>query len=490
MKTLTTVLLAPLFFWANIGVSASYDLVITGGRVIDPETKLDAIRNVGVRDGSIVTISEQPLVGEKKIDATGLVVAPGFIDIHSHTPTLFGQHLNLLDGITTQLEMEGGAYPVTQYADHYSGGAQLNYGASVGHPTIRMQVIEGSEMPYFFVGRKFAALGGPAWTEKATSAQIEEMRRRIELGLDEGGLGIGVALDYMTSAVTDTELRMIFDVAGDRDVPITIHVRRGLPGDPAGLIEVIDMAKETGAAVLICHITHSAMGGVADWLAMIDAANVAGARITTETLSYGAGGTNIGADVFRYRDWRAIFDIDYEDVQWVANGEWLTEDSWNHYAKTQPLGMINHHYVKEEWIETAIRWSGMMISTDALPTFGRDALTNPNISGTYSRFLGHYVRDRKILPLMDGLARTSLLQANWLAHVAPAFMKKGRLQEDADADIVIFDADKIAAGAIYGKPYEPPKGMHYVIVGGRVVVSDGSRVEGVYPGERMLGVVR
>lgn len=221
--------------------------------------------------------------------------------------------------------------------------------------------------------------------------------------LNNGGLGIGLLLDYMTAAITPEELRMVFETAAEFDRPVTVHVRRGLPGDPSGLEQVIAEAEATGAPTLICHITHSAMSGVAAWLEKIDAANARGANISTETLSWLAGGTSIAADVFQRRDWRAIFDIDYGDVQWIATGEWLTESSFKHYQATQPEGMVNHHYAKEAWLETALKWPGMMVSTDALPAMDLDQLTNPNIAGTFSQFLGRYVRERQVLELSNAL---------------------------------------------------------------------------------------
>ncbi len=467
-------------------VSETYDLVIANGRVIDPETGFDAIRHLGIAGGSIATISTDTLTGKKVIDATGLAVAPGFIDVHSHTPTLLGQHLNLLDGITTQLDLEAGSFPVGFYGEHFKSGAQLHYGSSVAHFAVRTKVIEGIDQPYVFVGHKPSKMGGDTWTQKATTAQIASMRELLEQGLDEGGLGIGVLLDYMTSAVSKEELQMIFEVAAKRHVPAYVHVRRGSNGDPAGLIEVLELAKLTGAPLFICHITHNAMGNVGDWLAMIDQANADGANITTETLSYTAGGTAISADVFKRRDWQTIFDISYEDVQWVATGEWLNEETWNTYSKEQPYGMVNHHYVKEDWIITAMKWPKMMVSTDALPALDRDVLTNPNIAGTFSRVLGHYVRDTKLLSLRDGLAKTSLLQAQWMEQFFPAFKKKGRLQESADADIVIFNPDTVAANADYGTPFKQPTGIHHVIVGGRHIVDNATRIEGRYPGKKIL----
>ena len=468
-------------------LATDYDLVIANGRVVDPETRLDAQRHVGIIAGTIAEISERPLTGKKIIDASGLVVAPGFIDVHSHSPTLLGQHMNLLDGVTTQLDLEAGSFPISFYGEHYRGGAQLNYGSSVGHFAIRIKVIEGVDQPYIFSGHKPAVMGGDAWIKAASTEQIALMRELVNQGLDQGGLGSGVLLDYMTLAVNAAELLMLFEVAAERQVPIYVHVRRGYPGDPAGLVEVIELAKKTGAPLLICHITHNAMGRIGDWLAMIDQANAAGANITTETLSYAAGGTSISADVFRRRDWQKIFDITYEDVQWVSTGEWLTRETWEKYAREEPTGMVNHHYVKEPWMITAMQWPQMMISTDALPALDLDVLANPNVAGTFSRVLGHYVRDTQVLSLHEALAKLSLFQAQWMEQASPAFKNKGRIQEGMDADIVIFNAKTIAANAIYGDPYKKPTGIQHVLVAGRQVVIDAERIEGRYPGRKILG---
>lgn len=465
--------------------SHALDLAILGGRVIDPETQTDRVLNVGIDDGRIVALTTDTLAAEHVINAEGRVVAPGFIDIHSHTPTPFGMQLNIVDGITTALDTEAGAYPVLEYGDAIKDNALVNFGASVGHYAARIQVIEGKYQPYFFHQGKLAGMSSPAFEQPATDDQIEEIRQHLHQGIKQGGLGIGLLLDYMRDAVSDQELRMIFEVAADHDVPVFTHVRRNLPGDPSGLNEVLALAKTTGAAVFICHITHNAMGSVGDWLTTIDKARADGVRVTTETLSYLAGGTSIAADVFRKRDWQAIFDITYEDVQWVATGEWLTQESWNHYATNEPTGAVNHHYVKEPWLHTALRWPDMMISTDALPAFTPEQFSNPNIAGTFSLVLGRYVREQGILTLSDALSRMSLKQAQWLEPFAPAFKRKGRIQLGMDADIVIFDPDTVAAGADYGKPYEAPSGIHWVIVNGQVAVVDGTIQSSIAAGQRL-----
>lgn len=464
----------------------TFDRVINNGHVIDPESGLSDIRHIGIKEGRITALSDSPLSAADIIDARGLTVSPGFIDIHNHSPTPLGQQLSVLDGVTTQLDLEAGAYPIAAHGHLFENNALQHFGSSVGHFAIRWKVLEGVDQPYIFYGNRAAPMGGRAWTEPATTEQIDEMRGYLEDGLASGGIGVGLLLDYMTAAVTPEELTMVFETAAAWQRPVTVHVRRGLPGDMRGLLEIIEVAERTGAPTLICHITHSAMGSVGEWLAAIDAANARGAQITTETLSWLAGGTSISADVFLRRDWRQIFDIDYTDVQWVANGEWLTETSFLRYQREQPQGMVNHHYVQEEWLIKALQWPSMMISSDALPAMDLRVKTNPNIAGTFSQLIARYVRELKVLTLEDAIARITWLPARWLETSAPRFLRKGRIQLDADADLVIFDPEVIAPRAQYGEPYQTSTGISHVFVAGQLVALDGRVVEATTPGVQII----
>jgi dihydroorotase-like cyclic amidohydrolase len=477
-------LLLIFFTLFSLNIS-SFDIAINSARVIDPESNTDKLLNVGIENGRIIILSESLLTGKNTIDAKGYVVAPGFIDIHSHTPTPLGQKLNILDGITTQLDTEAGAYPVLEFGSEIVSTPRINFGASVGHYAARIQVIEGIFQPYFFHNGAMASMSSLAWEKVANDVQIEEIRAHLITGLNQGGIGIGLLLDYMRDAISTKELRMIFEVASMHNVPVFTHVKRNLPGDIAGLDEILMLAKDTGTSIFICHITHSAMGGVTQWLQRIEQAREEGINIATETLSYLAGGTSISADVFRKRDWQMIFDISYEDVQWAATGEWLTEKTWNNYSKNYPNGAVNHHYLKEEWLHEALTWPDMMISTDAIPAFTKTQFSNPNISGTFARVLGRYVREQNILSLSEALSKMSLKQAQWLEGFAPSFRKKGRVQIGMDADLVIFDPNTVSANATYGSPYEASSGIHWVIVNGELAVKNGKIIPEVAAGKRI-----
>ncbi|MFK7731456.1 MAG: amidohydrolase family protein, partial [Pseudomonadales bacterium] len=116
-----------------------YSLVINNGRAIDPETGLDAVRHIGISGDQIKTISEQALTGDRVIDASGLVVSPGFIDLHTHSPTPLGQHYQAFDGVTTAMELEAGFSPVKNYAAQISDKPMINFGASAGYVSLRIK---------------------------------------------------------------------------------------------------------------------------------------------------------------------------------------------------------------------------------------------------------------------------------------------------------------------------------------------------------------
>ena len=363
-----------------------YDVAINNGRLIDPESRLDAVRSVGIRAGKIAAISEIPLKAENVVDARGLVVSPGFINLHSHSVATAGYQLELLDGVTTVLELEAGGFPIARFGQQLGDAPLTHFGASVGHAWIRMQVVDPDALKALAATGKLD-MSGSAFTQTATVAQRQQMERMLEVELDAGGLGIGFLLDYMTLAVDDAERDMIFAVAARHEVPVFVHVRRGIDGDPAGLLEVIAAAERHGAAVHICHLNASAMSGVDNWLDKIDAARARGVDVTTEMFPWTSGSAAISSDVFS-RNWREIFAIDYSDVQWAETGEWLTEDTFKAFRKTRPGGQTMHHYIREDWNRRAIKRPHVMVASDAMPLLSYDRKVVPNGAGTSTRILG------------------------------------------------------------------------------------------------------
>lgn len=492
MLTLKIRSILAVFFVAMISLNTPiwsadrYDIVIENGRVIDPASSTDALLNVGIVEGSIAAVTTASLVGKLHIDATEQVVSPGFIDLHSHAQTWMGQKYQALDGVTTALELEAGAYPVAAVGNQIADKALINFGASAGHFAMRIKVMEEKDQPYLFFGGNLPDASGPGFKQRASVEQIEMLRRHLNLGLDQGGLGIGLLLDYMSDAVSHEELEMVFEVAAKRNALITVHIRRGIAGDDAGLREVIDLAGRTGAPVHICHLHSNAMGGISNFLDLIAHARKNGIDITSEAYPYNSGSTSISAEVFD-RDWRNIFAISYEDIQFADTGEHFTESMWKEYRQTRPHASIIHHYGKEPWTQEALAAPGLMIASDASPVFSEGKKVHPRGMGTYSRILGHYVRNEKLFSLPTAIRKMTLLPAQRMEIVAPAFAKKGRLQVGADADIVIFNAKTVKDNATYTNPYQAPDGISTVIVNGSVVVRDGEVLEGVYPGRMVIG---
>jgi len=457
--------LASLLLLASPLFAQPYDIVLANGRVMDPETNLDAIRNVGIRAGRIAAVSASPLQGRTVVDVKGLVVTAGFIDLHSHGQTPENYKLKARDGVTTALELEVGVHPVAEWYAAREDHALINFGATSGHIPARMAVMHdtGGLLPR-----------GAAATRTATSEERRQTLDLVRQGLDEGGLGIGMGIAY-TPKATREEILELFELASQRRVPVFVHMRSSGPVEPGAidsLQEVLADALVTGAPLHVVHITSMGLRQTSVLLRMIEGARQRGLDVTTEAYPYTAAETDLGSAAFD-EGWQGRNgDITYGDLQWVATGERLTAESFARYRKQG--GYVIIHSIPEEIARLAVADPLVMIASDGILENGKG---HPRAAGTFARVLGRYVREQHALTLMDALRKMSLLPAQRLG-----IQSKGRLQVGADADITVLDPERVIDRATFDNPAQYSEGIPYVLVGGVFVVRDSKLIDGVMPG--------
>jgi N-acyl-D-aspartate/D-glutamate deacylase len=439
-----------------------FDLVVNNGRVIDPESGLDAVRSVGIRGGKIAAISGAALSGKRTIDASGLVVAPGFIDLHAHGQADETYRYYALDGVTSAFELEVGTADIERWYRERGAGRVVNFGVSIGHIQVRMAVLRD---PSTFLP------SGDAAHRAATPEEIAEMARRIDAGLRAGAVGVGLGPSY-TAAATPWEVLEVFRVAGRHRAPIYVHIRGGI----AGLEEVIAGAAITGTPLHVVHINSSGLALTREMLQIIGEAQSRGLDVTTEAYPYTAGMTEIQSA--NYDAWEHGPDERFGLLEWPSTGERLTRESFLKYRKVG--GPVIGHTNTEDMVAVAINSPLTMIASDAYMTNG---IGHPRTTGTFSKVLGRYVRDARSLSLMDALRKMTLMPARRLESRIPAMREKGRVRVGADADVAIFDAARIVDRSTYREPTLPPDGMRHVIVNGVIVVDDGRVLPGVAPGK-------
>ena len=467
-------------------LAQQYDLVLEGGRVMDPETNLDAVRNVGIRDGKIIRISAEPLTGRRVVHAAGLVVAPGFIDLHQHGQEPASQRVKAFDGVTTALEMEIGAPDVTQFLKTKEGKSLIHYGTTASHAAARA-LIFGAPLNAVVMDPRagipeILPKSGPATNQPATPEQIERIQRRLRDELNAGALGIGMGIQY-TPGATRLEIIDMFRVAAERRLPVYTHMRsfgRMEPGSAVESVEeVIGAAAITGAPLHIVHINSTCLLDSLECLSLVEGARARGLDVTTEAYPYIAGMTAINSALFN-PGWREKLGIDYSNLVLPDTGEHLTKERFEELHNSSEQQSVLVFANTQETVDAIIPNPLIMIASDG-------AVGHPRNAGTYSRVLAQYVREKKTLTLMDALRKMTLMPAQVLERSTPDAHHKGRLQEGADADIVVFDPQTIADRSTFAKPMEESVGVHYLLVGGTILINHSKLVENVFPGRALLG---
>ncbi len=448
---------------------APYDIVIRGGRVMDPETGYDSRANVGISNGRVAVVTVAAIDGDRVIDAEGKVVAPGFIDILSSGFSIEGNRYKVMDGVTTILRMHGGPVEVGRWYDSLSGeGRIINYGTTVGHGALRVAVgIEDRNVP-------------------ATTAQIEGMVTLAKRAIREGAVGIGFGVQYVPGASAD-EVFELFRVCGETGVPCHLHIRFLGPHPPEnsakGIQEVIANAAATGAAAQIVHINSVAGHEMDISLKLIAGAQAHGIDVTADAYPWEAGSTGLESAVFD-PGWQERMQISYRDIELVSNGERLTEETFRRYREDGTPTPVVIHFVPKRGNVMALTSPYVMVGSDGGISNGRG---HPRGAGTYGKMLAMYVREEGHLTLMDAIRRMSYMPAQRLVQAAPVMRRKGRLSEGADADIVVFDPSQVRERATYQDPAQYSEGFTYVLVNGVVVVDGGELKESVRPGQPVRG---
>src|ERR1043165_3235532 len=274
--------------------------LLRGGRVIDPAGGFDGTADVLVTDGKIAAVGTDlaPPPDTELIDATGLVVGPGFVDLHSHVHSIAGHRLQAMDGVTTALDLEAGLMPVERgYAEAAAAGRPLHFGFSASWGGARAQVLAGIT-PDARIASSLAVLGDPRWQRSSSPRELTAWLSLLEDELAAGPLGIGILMGC-APATEPAEFQAVARLAAKAGAPTFTHVRELVEMDPAtpvdGSTEIAIAASETGAAMHHCHVNSTSGRHVDRVLNTLEESRQSGSRVTVEAYPYGAGSTAVGA---------------------------------------------------------------------------------------------------------------------------------------------------------------------------------------------------
>ena len=440
-----------------------FDVVIRNGRVIDPMSGFDGVLNVGLNAGVITAITAgEPLPSEVEIDATGRVVSPGFVDILSYEPNPMGVWTKVADGVTTNLAMHGVNNYASAFFDRYDGSSPMHFG--------------GAFHQHFMRGDSIGVRPDVALDD----AQVAEFADLCRSSLETGYAGVAFSPEY-SPATSTAEIDALASVAAEFGHVAFFHTRSSDPATSlAGVAEALDVGRRTGIGVHIAHF-HStgATDHMADAIAAIETARADGVAATACIYPYDFWATTLQS--FRFvGDWQARYGIDYADLQVAGTSATLTESTYGAaFADNKLVAALGS--IDQAEIDLALQQPWVMLGSDAILT---DDLNNhPRASGTFSRLLGRYVRERGVLDLPTALAKMTSLPTQRTEGMIPAMRRKGRLQRGADADITIFDPATVIDRATVADPSATALGIEHVFVDGRRVIADGEARRTVLPGQ-------
>ena len=485
--------------------AAPADVALVGGRVIDPDTGLDAVRTVAFTGGEITHVTEGSVVARRTVDVTGLVVAPGFIDLHSHAQSLVGARLQALDGVTTALDLEAGRWPVgPAIAAAREQGRPINFGFSAGWAHARATLAaDGAE-----IGPDVVLPWAPGWDEPWSDRQVGRLLDMLAAELAAGAVGVGMLLGY-APGVTRAEYLQVARLAVEHRVGTFTHARFLSGAEPGssleGVLEVIAASAATGAPMHLCHLNSTASHQSAEVARAVTTAAAQGLPVTGEAYPYGAGATEIGA-AFLAPENLPRLGLDHSAVRLLHEGRAVHDlAEYQELRSHHPATDVIVTFLDEAdpadrtaLLETLLL-PGAAIASDSFTPYvdGRavtddswpapaGAVTHPRSAGCFAKVFRWLVRDLGMLTVPEAVRRCTLVPAEVLARSASSARRKGRLQVGCDADVVVFDPATFGDVATYER-LEPSRGMVHVYVDGVPVVCDGQLVLDARPGRPVAG---
>jgi len=450
-----------------------YDIVIKNGTIVEPRSEQQTRGNIGIKDGIISKISREEMEGKEIIDATGSIVCPGFIDIHSHLNSdLYSVWLSVSQGITTCLSGNCGMspfIPLGEFLDSLeTSGYPINFATLVGHSwTLRDMV--GIQDP----------------NATATSEQTLQMVAIAEQALEDGAFGVSLGLEYAPGATAEEYMPLV-ELAAKYDKLVPIHIRTDALDFAVGIREAIAMSEKTGARVQISHLAyqlgvHPEVTQMA--LVMIENAIQKGLPIMCDSGIYESFATYVNSAVFA-DGWNQRYACEISDLM-ISTGKYAGQRATPEilaYIRANEEDAVGTAFVGViPDLARAIIPPYVMMSTDA-GLSDKPGNGHPQDVGTFPRFFQKLVREQGVLSMMEAVKKSSYLPAIQMG----ISQTKGWLGSGADADIVIFNPKTIRDNADYigiGQPDARPTGINYVIVNGVIVVAEETMYQNRLPGK-------
>ena len=495
--------------------------ILRGGRVIDPVAGTETVADVVIRNGRVERVTAGTggagagdpgggtVDGGTVVDVTGMVVGPGFVDLHSHVHSIAGQRLQAFDGVTTTLDLEAGLMPIdAAYAAAAAEGRVLNYGFSASWSDARGQVLAGVTPAADFHASS-ALLGDARWQRTSSPRERAAWLSLLEGELAAGALGIGVLLGYAPRS-DPAEYVAVARLAAAAGAPTFTHVRDLIELDPTtpidGSREVALAAAETGAAMHHCHVNSTSRRHVDRVLGDLEAARASGSRITVEAYPYGMGSTSVGAAFLSPERLRET-GLSPSSIVLLGSGERIADERrLRQVRESDPAATCFVEFLDERddadraRLRRSLAFPDAIVASDAMPLEWPDgrpdsrewplpagASTHPRTAGTFARSIRLMVREHGLWDWVEAFRRCAYLPARVLDEVAPAMRMKGRLEPGADADLVVIDPDTLTDNASTADPVRPSSGIRHLLVGGSFVIRDGALDTAAYPGRAVRG---